>query len=47
MENLTFWQMLQIIGPSVGVYVAIRVDIAAMKIRVDHLERDLYKPASK
>lgn len=45
MEPITTWQLIQIIGPAVAVYVAIRVDMAAMKIRLDHLERDLYKPS--
>lgn len=40
-------QLLQIIGPPVAVYVAIRTDIAAMKVRLDHLERDLYPGAKK
>jgi hypothetical protein len=35
-------EMIQVIGPAVAVYVAIRVDMAAMKVRLDHLERDLY-----
>ena len=36
-------ELLQVVGPAVGVYVAIRTDMAAMKVRLDHLERDLYK----
>lgn len=36
-------ELAQIIGPAVAVYVAIRTDLAAMKVRIDHLERDLYK----
>ena len=39
--------MLQIIGPAVAVYAAIRADLAALKIRMDHLERDLYKQQPK
>lgn len=35
--------LLQLIGAPVAVYVAIRVDMAAMKIRLDHLERDIYQ----
>lgn len=35
--------ILQVIGPAVAVYVAIRSDIAAMHVRLDHLERDLYR----
>ena len=35
--------ILQVIGPVVAVYVAIRTDIAAMHVRLDHLERDLYR----
>lgn len=34
-------------GPAVAVYAAIRSDMAAMHIRVDHLERDLYKHQEK
>lgn len=37
-----FIEMLQILGPAVAVYVAIRTDLAAMKVRLDHLERDVY-----
>lgn len=37
--------ILQVLGPAVAVYVAIRADMAAMHVRVEHLERDLYKPA--
>lgn len=42
--DLSLATLLQIIGPAVAVYVAIRTDMAAMKVRLDHLERDLYKP---
>lgn len=35
--------IMQVIGPAVAVYVAIRTDIAAMHVRLDHLERDLYR----
>lgn len=34
--------ILQVLGPSVAVYAAIRADMAAMHVRVEHLERDLY-----
>lgn len=34
--------LLQLVGAPVAVYVAIRVDMAAMKVRLDHLERDIY-----
>jgi hypothetical protein len=37
-------EILQLIGAPVAVYVAIRVDMAAMKVRLDHLERDIYSP---
>jgi len=33
---------LQVLGPPLAVYVGIRADIAAMHVRLDHLERDLY-----
>lgn len=36
-------QILQVIGPALAVYVGIRSDIAAMHVRLDHLERDLYR----
>lgn len=35
--------ILQIIGPAVAVYAAIRADMAAMRVRLDHIERDFYK----
>lgn len=35
-------QVLQYVGGAVAVYVAIRVDIARLTVRVDHLERDIY-----
>jgi hypothetical protein len=44
---LSFLDFAQLIGPAVAVYVAIRTDMAAMKVRLDHLERDLYKPHTK
>lgn len=44
-ENLV--EIAQIVGPAVAVYVAIRSDMAAMHIRVDHLERDLLKMEQK
>ncbi len=34
--------LLQLLGPAVAVYAAIRADLAAMKVRIAHLERDLY-----
>ena len=39
---MTLVEVIQLIGPPVAVYVAIRTDMAAMKVRLDHLERDLY-----
>ncbi len=35
--------LLQIVGPAVAVYAAIRADMAALRVRMDHLERDFYK----
>jgi len=35
-------ELLQLIGRPVAVYVAIRTDMAAMKVRLDHLERGQY-----
>lgn len=39
---MTWLEIIQVIGPAIAVYVAIRTDIAAMHVRLDHLERDLY-----
>ena len=38
--------VLQVLGPAVAVYVGIRADLAAMRVRVDHLERDFYSQRS-
>lgn len=43
MNAVDLLSILQVIGPAVAVYVAIRTDIAAMHVRLDHLERDLYR----
>lgn len=40
---MNWLEVLQVIGPPLAVYVGIRNDLAAMKVRLDHLERDLYK----
>lgn len=42
--NFSLIEIVQILGPAVAVYAAIRSDIAAMHVRLDHLERDTYKP---
>lgn len=34
--------IVQVLGPAVAVYAAIRADIAAMKVRIQHLERQAY-----
>ena len=34
--------VLQVLGPAVAVYAAIRADMAAFHVRLDHIERDLY-----
>ena len=39
-------EVIQVLGPPVALYVAIRADMAAMRVRLDHLERDVY-PKSK
>lgn len=44
MNGADLISLLQIVGPAVAVYAAIRADIAAMKVRIDHLERDRYQP---
>lgn len=41
--NFDIATILQVIGPALAVYVGIRSDIAAMHVRLDHIERDLYK----
>jgi hypothetical protein len=40
--NFDLLTIIQIIGPALAVYVGIRSDMAAMHVRLDHLERDLY-----
>ncbi len=40
---MSLLELLQAVGTAVGIYVAVRVDIATMKIRLDHLERDRYQ----
>lgn len=40
--NFDLLTILQIVGPACAVYAAIRADIAAFHVRLDHLERDLY-----
>lgn len=42
---MSFIEWLQVLGPPLAVYIGIRTDLAAMKIRLDHLERDLYDKA--
>lgn len=39
----SLFDLLQLLGPSVAVYAGIRADMASMKVRLDHLERDLYR----
>lgn len=34
--------IIQVLGPALAVYVGIRADMAAMHVRLDHLERDIY-----
>ena len=41
--NIDLMTILQVLGPAVAVYAAIRADMASMHVRVEHLERDLYK----
>ncbi len=40
---MNWLEVLQLVGPSLAVYVGIRTDMAAMKVRLDHLERDMYR----
>lgn len=42
MNAIDLLTIIQVIGPAVAVYAAIRADMAALKVRVEHLERDLY-----
>ncbi len=34
--------ILQVLGPAVGVYAAVRADLASMRVRVSHLERKVF-----
>lgn len=34
--------VLQVLGPAVAVYAAIRADMAAMRVRIQHLERKAF-----
>ncbi len=45
--NFDLLTLMQILGPAVAVYAAIRADIAAMHVRIEHLERDLYPQKNK
>ncbi len=45
--NFDVLTLLQILGPAVAVYAAIRADIAAFHVRIEHLERDLYAQKNK
>lgn len=36
---MTMLEVLQLVGPSVAVYLAIRVDLAVLKTRVDYIEK--------
>lgn len=40
---MSWLEFFQLFSPPIAVYVGIRVDLAGMKVRLDHLERDLYK----
>lgn len=44
---MDFVGLIQVLAPAIAVYVAIRVDQATMKIRLDHLERDFYKQKNR
>lgn len=37
--------ILQVIGPAIGVYAAVRADLAALRVRVSHLERRAFGSA--
>jgi hypothetical protein len=39
---VTLFELLQVLGPAVAVYAAIRADLASIKVRLQHIERDLY-----
>jgi hypothetical protein len=36
---MTVLEVMQLVGPSVAVYVAIRVDLAVLKTRLDYIEK--------
>lgn len=40
--NVDLLTIIQVLGPAVAVYAAIRADMAAFHVRLDHIERDLY-----
>ena len=40
MDYLT---LIQNIAPAVALYAAIRADLARVVVRLDHIERDMYK----
>lgn len=42
MELQAIAGIAQVMGPAVAVYAAIRADIAGMRVRLDHIERDIY-----
>lgn len=35
------WELIKALAPAVSVYVAIRVDLAVLKIRMDHVENHI------
>lgn len=39
--NFDLITLLQVAGPPLAVYVAIRVDLAVAKLRLDHIEAEL------
>lgn len=36
---MTLAEVMQMVGPAVAVYVAIRVDLAVLKTRMDYIEK--------
>ena len=44
---IDLYEVAKVLAPCFAVYVAIRVDIATLKVRVDRAEKDIEKLAEK
>lgn len=36
-----FWELIKVLAPTIAVYVAVRVDIATLKVRMERAENDI------